>query len=135
MDTDGSGYLSLQEFENCLKKVGMPVSRTEAHSIFKMFDLNQDNLISSPEFMNMLKQPLNERRKNMVLRCFQQIDVDGSGVVELNDLKDIYNASQHPDVKKGKKSERQVLTEFLNNFEGTSGNKDGKVTLDEFIGY
>lgn len=134
MDTDNSGCLSVTEFETCLKKIGIPISTTEAISIFKIFDTNQDNVISCEEFMNTLKEPLNERRKAMIIRCFQQIDVDGSGIIELNDLKDIYNASQHPDVLKGKKSEKQILTEFLNNFEGTSGNKDGKVSLDEFVG-
>lgn len=134
MDTDSSGCLSVTEFETCLKKIGIPISKTEAISIFKIFDTNQDNVISCEEFMNTLKEPLNERRKAMIIRCFQQIDVDGSGIIELNDLKDIYNASQHPDVLKGKKSEKQILTEFLNNFEGTSGNKDGKVSLDEFVG-
>lgn len=89
MDTDKSGYISLLEFENCLKKIGMPVTKTEAFSIFKLLDLNQDNQISSEEFMHMLKQKLNDRRKAMVIRCFESLDVDGSRELDLNDLKDI----------------------------------------------
>lgn len=34
----------------------------------------------------------------------------------------------------GKKTEAQVLSEFLNNFEGTSGNRDGQVTHEEYVG-
>jgi len=34
----------------------------------------------------------------------------------------------------GKKTEEQILIEFLQNFEGTDGNHDGKVTTDEFLG-
>jgi hypothetical protein len=35
----------------------------------------------------------------------------------------------------GKKTEEQILKEFLTNFEGTGGNHDGNVTWDEFLGY
>jgi hypothetical protein len=34
----------------------------------------------------------------------------------------------------GKKTEQQILVEFLTNFEGTGGNHDGKVEWKEFLG-
>lgn len=34
-------------------------------------------------------------------------------MVSTNDLKNVYNSSGHPEVKKGKKNEDDVLTEFL----------------------
>lgn len=70
----------------------------------------------------------------MVQRCFRVMDKDRSGVLDTHDLKDLWNASEHPDVVAGKKTEKQVLTEFIVNLEGTSGNKDGRVTMDEFVG-
>lgn len=82
----------------------------------------------------MLKEPLSDRRKNMVQRCFNVMDKDGSGVITKEDIQDIYTASEHPDVIAGKKTETQVLIEFLTNFEGTGGNKDGKVEWNEFLG-
>lgn len=33
------------------------------------------------------------------------MDTDGSGEIDINDLKDYYNARNHPDVKAGKKTE------------------------------
>ena len=46
----------------------------------------------------------------------------------------------HPDVKKGIKTEEEVLSEFLDTFEVHHGlkhpeDRDGKVTLREFIEY
>ena len=38
-------------------------------------------------------------------------------MVNVEDLKGLYNASQHPDVKSGKKTEEDVLYEFLDTFE------------------
>lgn len=70
----------------------------------------------------------------MVQRCFNVMDKDGSGVITKEDIQDIYTASEHPDVIAGKKTETQVLIEFLTNFEGTGGNKDGQVEWKEFLG-
>jgi len=62
------------------------------------------------------------------------MDRDGSGNITIDDIKDIYTAAEHPDVIAGKKTEQQILVEFLTNFEGTSGNHDGNVTWEEFLG-
>ena len=35
----------------------------------------------------------------------------------MSDLKGVYNASNHPDVKAGKKTEDEILCEFLDTFE------------------
>jgi len=82
-----------------------------------------------------LRDPLNERRENMVKRCFHVLDTDRSGVIDSTDLKGIFNCSHHPDVISGKLTQDQVFKEFLTNFEGTSGNKNGQITWDEWKAY
>ena len=47
----------------------------------------------------------------------------------------IYDVSMNPDYIEGRKTREQILTEFLSNFEGAKGNKDGIVTRDEFFDY
>ena len=60
----------------------------------------------------------------------------GSGNLTVEDIADVYNASKHPDVVQGKKSEKKVLAEFLAGFEGDSKTKgDGNVTWKEFLAY
>lgn len=41
----------------------------------------------------------------------------------------------NPEFIEGRKSKDQILTEFLNNFEGAKGNKDGVITKEEFFDY
>ena len=60
---------------------------------------------------------MNEKRKNVVTLAFKRCDKDGNCVLNIEDLKGTYNASQHPDVKTGKKTEEDVLYEFLDTFE------------------
>ena len=57
------------------------------------------------------------------------------GSIDINDIYGVYNASNHPDVIGGRKTENDILTEFLSNFEGANGNKDGIVTEKEFNNY
>jgi len=45
------------------------------------------------------------------------MDKDKSGMLNIDDIKDVYNAKMHPDVKSGKKTEEEVLGEFLDTFE------------------
>lgn len=45
------------------------------------------------------------------------MDKDGNGVLDINDIKGVYNAKFHPDVKAGKKTEDEILGEFLETFE------------------
>jgi len=60
---------------------------------------------------------MNEFRMNLVEQAFTIIDKDGSGEIDINDIKDVYNGKMHPDVKAGKKTEDEVLMEFLETFE------------------
>ena len=45
------------------------------------------------------------------------MDKDKSGVLDINDIKGVYNASKHPDVVSRKKTEDEILGEFLDTFE------------------
>ncbi|KAH8077630.1 serine/threonine kinase [Aureococcus anophagefferens] len=67
--------------------------------------------------------PMSQRRKD---RSRSRSSTDGSGVIECQDVVDKFDASQHPDVKQGKKSPDEVLREFLDTF-GVGGVVDGKV--------
>jgi len=83
---------------------------------------------------------MNPKRKALVDKAFDRLDLDKSGVVESSDIRGIYNPSKHPAVIEGRKTEEQVLQEFLETFElhhnlkaGTE--KDYKVTREEFHEY
>ena len=87
-----------------------------------------------------IRGELNEKRLALVKQAFAKIDRDGSGFLDINDIKDSYNASKHPDVVQGKRTEEQVLIEFLETFEAHHNLKegsetDGRVDETEFVEY
>jgi hypothetical protein len=66
--------------------------------------------------------------------AFDILDKDGSGAIDPDDVISVYNASKHPDVVAGRKTEEDVLQEFLHTFD-VGGEVDGKVTKQEFENY
>ena len=60
---------------------------------------------------------MNQRRKNICILAFKKMDKDSSGTLSIDDIKGTYNAKLHPDVKMGKKTEEDILYEFLDTFE------------------
>jgi Ca2+-binding EF-hand superfamily protein len=84
-------------------------------------------------------------RKDLVKRVFQKLDFNENGYIDIEDVRKSYNARQHPDVRAGKKTEEEVLHEFLETFEAHramnsnadkySKQGDGQITLNEFFDY
>lgn len=108
--------------------------------LFSAFDINRDGTIQYDEFLRIIRGDLNDYRKSLVERAFKKLDRDGSGVVEVNDLVGVYNGKKHPAVLEGRKTEEQVLEEFLSTFEThhnimNDNERDFRVTLDEFLEY
>lgn len=60
---------------------------------------------------------MNGFRRKLCERAFNIMDKDKSGVLNLEDIKGVYNAKKHPDVIQGKRTEDEILGEFLDTFE------------------
>jgi len=60
---------------------------------------------------------MNQYRKNVVVKVFNSLDKERIGRVLIDNLKEMYAPEKHPDVLVRKKSEEEVLTEFLDTLE------------------
>ncbi|XP_058974789.1 calcyphosin-like protein isoform X1 [Musca domestica] len=135
MDDDGSKALNEYEFTKGIKECGLAVSNEEIKEMFRSFDEDGSGSINMTEFLLKLRPPMSQARLAMIDKAFSKMDKTGDGVITLEDLKNVYTAREHPKFKSGEKTEDEILTDFLHNFEGGRGNLDGKVTKEEFINY
>jgi len=136
MDDNRSGTLDLQEFAKGCAESRLNFTDIDVQVLFKAFDRNGDGTIDYDEFLKVVKGPIGLKRVNLIKKAYAILDRDGSGSVDYNDICDTYNAKKHPAVLEGRKTERQILEEFLATFEmALSGVADGVVTLEEFIEY
>lgn len=137
-DFNGNKKLDRDEFEEALSFAGVFLSASEIKMLFNEYDENGDGNVGYEEFIAGLAPPLSGPRLAVVQSAFKKIDKDGSNSLTVSDLVDVYNARQHPDVLQGKKTEEQVLGEFLSGFEGrVAGERqgDGVVSYREFLDY
>lgn len=134
MDNDGSKSLSFSEFKQALAETEIELSEREMRLLFNTFDHDQNGSIDFEEFLRGVRDPMSSRRLELVHLAFQILDTDKSGQVELDEIREKYNASQHPEVIAGKKTQDEVLLEFMSAFE-VDGETNGKVTRQEFQNY
>jgi Ca2+-binding EF-hand superfamily protein len=117
-----------------MKEMNMGLSDSELRMLFDFFDTDQSKTINFEEFIQGVRDPLDDRRLRLVHQAFAKIDLDGSGEVDAQEMASLYDASKHPEVIAGRMTPEQVLRHFLDTFD-VGGEVDGKVTLNEFINY
>jgi len=118
------------------------LNEKEVARAFDIFDRDGSGDISYDEFLRSIRGKMNPGRQAIAKKAFAIMDKDGSGILDINDIRQTYNATHHPDVKSGKKTEDEVLLEFLDTFEdhfadmkGHADSRDGKINMDEWYEY
>lgn len=98
MDDDGSKTISLYEFTKACRDFKVGVNEENVPTLFEAFDTNRDGTLNYDEFLMAIRGELNDFRRGLIEKAFRKLDKDGSGVLDYEDIKDVYNASKHPDV-------------------------------------
>jgi Ca2+-binding EF-hand superfamily protein len=140
MDDNNSGTIDMGEFKKAMRDFKVDLTENEIKSVFFVFDRDGSGEIDYDEFVRGVRGPMNDFRKKIAMAAFKKIDRDNSGVLDINDIKGVYNAKSHPEVKSGKKTEDEILGEFLETFEAHhamngGGMRDRSVTPEEFLEY
>ena len=104
MDDDNSKSLDRMEFRKAVRDFQIEIPEDYLDAIFSAFDLNRDGTIDYDEFVRIIRGDLTPPRLALVKKAYIKLDKDGSGVVDIDDIRDVYNASKHPDVISGKKT-------------------------------
>ncbi len=116
-DDNNSKSVDFNEFKKLLRDYRYDINDADFKKLFGMFDSNNSGEIDYEEFLRMIVGEMNDFRKGFAKKAFVKMDKNGNGKLELDDIRSVYNASKHPEVKAGKKTEDEVLAEFLDNFE------------------
>jgi len=140
-DNDNNKTVNISAFKKFCHDYRINLTDNEINILFAELDLNKNGVIDYQEFLKGVIGEMNERRKKVVIQAFKSLDKSGNGVIDLDMIRDAYNAKMHPDVICGKKTEEEILAEFLDTFEyqfnllKDEKNEENKVMLEEFIDY
>jgi len=140
MDDNHSMSLDKYEFTKAMQDFMLGFSESEIAGLFRFFDIDHSGLIEYDEFLRTIRGPMNAARTAYVVKAFNKLDKDVSGYIDINDVRGVYSAAKHPDVISGKKTEQQILQEFLETFETAHNMRnnnapDHVVTKEEFHEY
>jgi len=137
VDRDKSGSIDADEFANLCRINNLGLSASDQAVLMRGFDSDGSGTVDYEEFLKGVRGRLSPTRKKMVRTIFDALDKVGGelGYLTIKSIENVYSVSNHPEVRAGKKSKEEVLQEFLNGFEGKEGNRDGKVTFDEWLKY
>lgn len=86
--------------------------------MMKYYDVNGDGYISYEEFISGLRDPLSSRKQKVVDRAFEKLDSQRQGKLKLYDIVEIMDVSSNAEYVAGKKSREQLISEFLEAFDG-----------------
>ena len=103
--------------------------------MFDVFDEDRNGFIDLNEFLLGLQGELNDRRKQFIQQAFRSLDTDGSGVISQDEIMRVYDFTQSPDVRAGKKTVQEAAKEFAAHWETNTASVDGDVTYEEFERY
>ena len=113
MDDAGDGKLDRADLKWGLKDYGVELLDDQIEALIDHFDTNGDGFISFGEFLRGLRGELNDTRKAVINAAYDVLDSTHDGRVTFADIKRTYSAADHPMVESGRKTEAEVLKEFM----------------------
>jgi len=84
--------LDKYEFTKAMQDFMLGFSEGEIGVLFRAFDYDHSGLVEYDEFLRTIRGPMNPFRKGYVAKAFANIDKDGNGWVNIDDLRGVYNA-------------------------------------------
>ena len=117
MDVNGDRTLSMSEFSLACKDFKINMTVDDIKFLFNQFDRNKDGRLDYNEFLRGVRGEMSDGRKELVRQAFNILDKNQNGQIEVADIAGTYSAEKHPAVVEGRKTEDQVLAEFLETFE------------------
>ena len=120
-DKNRNFQIDSNEFYRICMDYQVGINEQEIPFLFKNFDHDGSGEISYEEFLKKLVGKMNSFRTNLVHKVFEKIDFNKNELIELNDIKHLYDAKCHPDVLSGKSDEETVLIDFMDLFENHFG--------------
>jgi Ca2+-binding EF-hand superfamily protein len=137
-DRKGDKLLSFSDFFDILNNINLHMREKDAKLVFS--DFSDGSKMDYSKFLSALvDNSLNDRRNNIVKEAFKRIDVENCGVVNLTEVKSLFNSKNSPLVREGYVTEEDFYNNFMETFQ-THHNifrsaKIKKVNFEEFLDY
>ena len=134
----GEKEILFEDLFDIFNNLNLRISEKEAKILFS--DFSQNSKMDYSKFISaLLENSLNERRENIIKEAFKRIDTENCGIVNLSDVKSLFNSKNSPLVREGDITEEDFYNDFMETFQAhhnlIRSPKIKKVNYDEFLNY
>ena len=117
IDENSDKRIQFSEFEKMFKRYRFNLSQVEINNLFNYFDKDGSGYIDYGEFIGGILGDLSKFRKDILKQVFDKIDKNETGTITVGQLREAYNPKEHPLVRQGKRSEDEILGDFIDSLE------------------
>lgn len=117
IDENSDKRIQFSEFEKMFKRYRFNLSQVEINNLFNYFDKDGSGYIDYGEFIGGILGDLSKFRKDILKQVFDKIDKDETGTITVGQIREAYNPKEHPLVRQGKRSEDEILGDFIDSLE------------------
>ncbi|XP_021761687.1 calcium-dependent protein kinase 10-like [Chenopodium quinoa] len=123
MDTDRDGKVTYEELRAGLRKVGSQLGEAEIKLLMEVADADGNGYLDYGEFVAVTIHLQKMENDEHFQRAFMYFDKDGSGYIELDELRDALT-------DESAETDADVLTEIMREVDT---DKDGRISYEEFV--
>uniref|UniRef100_A0A1W7RAM7 EF-hand protein-like protein n=1 Tax=Hadrurus spadix TaxID=141984 RepID=A0A1W7RAM7_9SCOR len=134
LDDNRDRKLDLEELREGLQDYGLSFTAEESAQLFREIDKDGSGTLHFDEFLRAIRPPMSKTRLDLIDQAFAKMDKTGDGVITIEDLRGVYNATYHPKFISTEMTEDEIFEEFLRSFD-TPNDPDGKITREDFLNY
>ena len=117
LDENSDKKISFTDFEKMFKRYRFNLSQIEINNLFNFFDKDKSGFIDYSEFLKEITGSLNDFRIQILKNVFQKLDKNEQGFINVKMMRDNYDPKGHPLVRQKKRSEDEILGEFIDMLE------------------
>jgi Ca2+-binding EF-hand superfamily protein len=113
LDQNGNNQIELRELQWGLKDFDIYLDDEMGKVVLNHFDRDGSGTISFNEFLRAIRGEPNANRIAIIRKAYQKLDVNGDGLVKLDDIAQLFSVNGHPDVTSGKMSPDDAYRNFM----------------------
>ncbi len=132
----GEGRMSAARLADALSEAGLYLTAAETETVLRWLSTQPDAASAGLDVNSLVdgvRGSLPQGRRALIHAVFRKMDSSASRFVAMDDIAVAFDAEGHPDVRSGRRSAEQVLSEFMTTF-GVD-RRGREVSLEEFRSY
>ena len=115
-DQNQTGEIPLHKLCDIFEIYNINLTKEDIFEIFNIFDKEQKGIIKYNDLIQLLINNMNEKREIIIQNLFEKLH-NGNGFVLINDLKQSFNPTKHPDVINQIRNQEEVYADFLDSLQ------------------